>query len=81
MALDAAIASTILDEYGGFTNSDKEAIGCPREFQITAPSSALRISLNVAPSKFTLKFSAGGGLHLTRGQVQTGYWSIVTWFA
>ena len=47
MALDAAIASTISDEYGRFTNSDKEAIGCPREFQITTPSPALHISLNV----------------------------------
>ena len=81
MALEAAIASTISDEYGRFTNFDKEAIGCPREFQITTPSLALCISLNVALLKFTLKFSAGGGFHLTRGQVQIGDWSIVTWFA
>ena len=72
MALAAAIASTISDEYGRFTNSDKEAIGCTREFRITTPRPTLCISLNVAPSKFTLKFSAGGGLHLSRGRVQTG---------
>ena len=81
MALDAAIASTISDEYGRFTNSNKEAIGCPREFWIMTPSPALCIFLNVAPSKFALKFFVGGGLHLTQGRVQTGDWSVVTWFA
>ena len=81
MAQDVAITSTISDEYGRFTNFDKEAIGCPREFWITTPSPALCISLNVVSSKFTLKFSAGGGLYLTLGRVQTVDWSVVTWFA
>ena len=78
MALVAVIASTISEEYGRFTNSNKEATGCPREFRIMTPRPALRIPSNVASSKFTLKFFVEAGLHLTRGQVRTGDWSVTT---
>ena len=63
IALIAAIASTIFGENGRLACSDKEASACPLLSRITTPKLALPISLNCAPSKFTLILPSDNGDH------------------
>ena len=66
IALAAAIASTISRENGRLACSDREASACPLQSRITTPKPALPISLNWAPSKFTLISPSHGGDHRIR---------------
>ena len=66
IALAVAKASTISEENGSGIKLEREAITCPCVFQITIPRPTFSISLKVAPSKFTLSVSLGGGLHRTQ---------------
>ena len=66
IALAAAIASTISKENGRLACSDREANACPLQSRIMTPKLALPISLNWAPSKFTLISPSRGGDHRIR---------------
>lgn len=72
MARAATKASTMFEECGRGTYSDRDAMTCLDEFRITMPRPAFPISLNVVPSKFTFREVIGGGLHLTRGRSSAG---------
>lgn len=71
IALTAAKASTKSEEKGSWICSEREAIACPWSLRIITPKLALSISVNVVPSKLTLRELLGGGIHETRLEVDT----------
>nr|POE67445.1 hypothetical protein CFP56_27376 [Quercus suber] len=61
---DTALASAIYGENVRLAYSDRKAIACPFLSRTITSILAFRISLNKAPSKFTLTVPIRGGDHL-----------------